>query len=169
MLLQYRCVNSSSFNAFQSYDLLLLQRPSSSATSQKPPSNTARDALLVISTYNRLTWGNYIARTYQHAVLGSQTIGDLYEAMPCPAIEIPPEIEAADTLACYKDGEIAPHKGAVICLEGICYGDGQSEEDYSQSVPLTHDCTISDFSEQEASQAFRRHFGGETAQTRTRL
>ena len=74
-------------------------------------------------------------------VLGTQTLGDFYEALPCPSNEIPAEFEFEGSASPHKEGEIAPHRGAVLCIEGICYGDGQSEEDYSEYVhfPLFDD------------------------------
>lgn len=79
-----------------------------------------------------------MVRSFQHAVLGSQTIGDLYEALPCPSNDVPPESDTEVSISLYKEGAIAPHRGAVICIEGVCYGDGQSEEDYSRCVLSRH-------------------------------
>lgn len=93
---------------------------------------TEADAILTVSIYNRLTWGNHLVRSSQHAVLASQTLGDLYEAIPCTSNEIPLENRAGGETTKYDDERTPPHHGAVICIEGVGYGDGQAENDYSE-------------------------------------
>ena len=92
----------------------------------------------MISIYNRLSWGNHLSRSSQHAILASQTIGELYDVIPCPSNEIPCEVVGDEDgeLRGYNSDELAPppHRGAVVCIEGVAYGDGQAEEDYSESV-----------------------------------
>lgn len=84
--------------------------------------------------YNRLSWGNHLSRSSQHAVLASQTIGDLYDILPCSSNEIPSEITEDAEVVGYKHEETPSHRGAVVCIEGVAYGDGQADEDYSESV-----------------------------------
>ena len=84
-----------------------------------------------MSVYTRLSWGNHLSRSSQHAVLASQTIGDLYDAIPCPSNEIPSEITENGEVTGYNLEEVPVHRGAVVRIEGVAYGDGQSEEDYS--------------------------------------
>lgn len=78
----------------------------------------------------------------QHAILASQTLGDLYEAIPCTSNNIPVDIPTDGQNAMEVDGDNAGqpsrHRGAVICIEGIAYGDGENEDDYSESVNLAH-------------------------------
>lgn len=97
-------------------------------------SHSSQDVILTVSTYSRLSWGNHLSRSFQHAVSGSQSLGDLYEALPCPSNEMPPETTSGTSRSSYAQGEIAPHRGAVICIEDICYGDGETDEDYSEYV-----------------------------------
>ena len=81
-------------------------------------------------------------------MLASQTIGDLYDVIPCPSNEIPDELHREEEeerdgdgdgdgdgeIVGYNSDELPPHRGAVVCIEGVAYGDGQEEEDYSESV-----------------------------------
>lgn len=86
--------------------------------------------------YTRLSWNTQLARLSQHAVLASQTLGDLYDVIPCAANEIPGDDSQSQSQSQKgwdeRDGEEGLHKGAVVCIEGVAYGDGQSEEDYSE-------------------------------------
>lgn len=44
--------------------------------------------------------------------------------------------------------------GCVICIEGVAYGDGQSEEDYSESVSIcSYHQPLADAATQEAPSA----------------
>lgn len=92
------------------------------------------DVLLTVAVHDRLSWGNHLSRSSQHAVLASQTLGDLYEAIPCLSNEIPLEKIDEDRFVAYEDKK-SEHRGGVICIEGTAFGDGQSEEDYSESAP----------------------------------
>ncbi|KAL5507382.1 hypothetical protein ACEPAH_6838 [Sanghuangporus vaninii] len=127
-------------------DLNTLSKPKSSRSSEQqqdeqsdasssPPPITAKDeAILIISIYNRLSWGNHLSRSSQHAVLASQTIGDLYDVIPCPSNEIPHDLrtkEGDGDIVGYNSDGLSPHRGAVVCIEGVAYGDGQVEDDYS--------------------------------------
>lgn len=67
-------------------------------------------------------------------MLSSQTIGDLYDVILCSSNELLSEITREDETIGYNSDEIALHRGAVICIEDVAHGDGQSEEDYSESV-----------------------------------
>lgn len=92
------------------------------------------DAILFVSVYSRLSWGNHLSCSSQHAVLASQTIGDLYDVIPCVANELTTEFEnttRGQGISAEKE-PIPVHRGSVICIEDIAYGDGQSEEDYSE-------------------------------------
>ena len=97
------------------------------------------DALLFITVYNRLSWGQkFLLRASQHVLLSSQSLGDLYDVIPCTSKEIPDETldedsvftgytvpESEDSMA--LDGGV----GAVFCIEGVLYAD---EVDYAEYV-----------------------------------
>lgn len=117
-------------------DEFFAQRPTAAGGDLPSGGAPKIDLVLTISTYSRLSWGNHLSRSYQHAVLGSQNLGDLYEALPCLSNEIPSEKSPDGSNHGYSEDEVPPHKGGVFCIEGVAYGDGQSEEDYSESAPL---------------------------------
>jgi len=118
-------------------NVLVRPRPTA-AVGDIPLGDTSNsDLVITVSTYSRLSWGNHLARSFQHAVLSSQTLGDLYEALPCPSNEIPFEKSGDGTIFEYSEDEAPPHKGGVVCIEDVAYGDGQSEEDYSDKL-LAH-------------------------------
>ena len=104
-----------------------------------------RDALLFVTVYNRLSWGQKIlSRTSQHVLLSSQTLGDLFESIPCTSNEIPEEImDDSGIITGYKqrqeedDMVVDSSTGTVICIEGIAYGDGETEDDYAECVSFT--------------------------------
>lgn len=100
------------------------------------PVTDTNQALLTITVHNRVPWGpGYFSRSSQHAVLSSQTLGDLFEAIPCTSNEIPKEIIRDGELVGYDaKGPPEPSTGCVICLEGVAYGDGQNESDYADKL-----------------------------------
>ena len=79
-----------------------------------------------------MSWGNQISRTSQHAVLSSQTVGNLYDVLPCSANDIANNDR--------DPGETV--NGYVVCIEGVAYGDGKSEEDYSEYVLSLNSCSV---------------------------
>ena len=103
-----------------------------------------RDALVFVTVYNRQSWGQKIlSRSSQHVLLSSQTLGDLYEVIPCTSNELPAEIvDESGAIVGYKecreDNDMAVDKngGAVVCIEDVLYGDGESGDDYAEYVCL---------------------------------
>ncbi|KAH9931093.1 snRNA-activating protein of 50kDa MW C terminal-domain-containing protein [Epithele typhae] len=100
------------------------------------------DALLFVTVYNRLSWGQkFLSRASQHVVLSSQTIGDFYEAIPCSSNERPLEVhdDSGDIIG-YKSRQSddmatdASTSGAMVCIENVLYGDGQDEHDYADKA-----------------------------------
>ncbi|KAJ3555769.1 hypothetical protein NM688_g2387 [Phlebia brevispora] len=89
-------------------------------------------ALVFVTVYNRLQWGHrLVARSSQHVLLSSQTLGDLMESIPCVSNEIPEEQVDENGVTTWTKASATNTSGSVICLEGVAYGDGQSEADYS--------------------------------------
>ena len=69
----------------------------------------------------------------------SQSIGDFYEAIPCTSNELPEEVrDESGAITGYKarrsDDDMAVEQagGAVVFIERVLYGDGQSEHDYAE-------------------------------------
>lgn len=98
------------------------------------------EALLFVSIYNHLSWGHrQLFRSSQHVLSSSQTLGDLFEVIPCHSNEIPKEIQD-------DSGERIGYEmptartvreacsGCVICIEGVAYGDGQNMVDYAEKL-----------------------------------
>ncbi|KZV73290.1 hypothetical protein PENSPDRAFT_627455 [Peniophora sp. CONT] len=92
----------------------------------------AGDVVLTASVYarGRYTW-HTVSRLSQHALLGHQTLGDLYDIIPCATNELPAETGTPDG---YDAGARAESLGAVMVIEGVAYGDGLSENDYSDKL-----------------------------------
>lgn len=104
------------------------------AFSQNTPIDD-HQALLFITVYSRLQWGHrLVARSSQHVLLSSQTLGDLTEALPCISNEMPDEHVDEQGATTWQKSTAPSASGCVMCLEGILYGDGQSESDYSEYV-----------------------------------
>ncbi|KAI0358449.1 hypothetical protein OH77DRAFT_1474071 [Trametes cingulata] len=101
-----------------------------------------RDALVFVTVYNRQAWGQRIlSRSSQHVLLSSQTLGDLYRALPCPSKELPEEIrDDAGLVTGYKtsrdddDMAVDVMDRGLVCVEGILYGDGETENDYARKL-----------------------------------
>ena len=97
--------------------LLPFESFQSPSFSQKKNSDSllSNQAIIILTVYDKVTWGG-ICRRSQHALLSSQTLGDLFDAIPCPPIK-------------YRDGT---DFGCVICMDGIAYGDGHGQNDYAE-------------------------------------
>ncbi|KAI0645699.1 snRNA-activating protein of 50kDa MW C terminal-domain-containing protein [Trametes meyenii] len=101
-----------------------------------------REALIFVTVYNRQSWGQRIlSRCSQHVFLSSQTLGDLFGAIPCTAKEFPEEVvDDAEDITGYNAGipegdmAVGEHNGAAMCIEDVLYGDGQAENDSSQKL-----------------------------------
>ena len=95
-------------------------------------------ALLTVTVHNRIAWSHsYITRFSQHAILSSQTLGDLFEVIPCSFNELPQELYENGRFVGYvtdQDMPPSPSSGCVICIEGTAYGDGSNEVDYAEYV-----------------------------------
>ena len=97
------------------------------------------DALLFITVYNRLSWGQkFLLRASQHVVLSSQSLGDLFDAIPCTSKEIPDEtLDEASAFTGYKvpgsEDSMALDNGpgTAFCIEGVLYADAV---DYAECV-----------------------------------
>ncbi|KAI0305718.1 snRNA-activating protein of 50kDa MW C terminal-domain-containing protein [Multifurca ochricompacta] len=104
----------------------------------KEISNPAsHSAVVTVSIYNRLAWSyNFVYRGSQHAVLSSNTLGDLYDVIPCPSNEMPGERTAhgTGTFIGYESGHSKSSSGCVVVIEGTAFGDGRTEPDYASKL-----------------------------------
>jgi len=92
-------------------------------------------ALIFITVYNPLSWGHkLIARSSQHVLLSSQTIGDFFDSIPCVSNELPQRTVDEDAKINWAFNTGSGISGAVICIEGVAHGDGLTEEDYASKL-----------------------------------
>ena len=70
----------------------------------------------------------------QHALLCSQTLGQLFDVIPCSSKETPQEIIQDGTVVGYVSNDTTTNSGCVICIEGCAYGDGYGDDDYAWCV-----------------------------------
>lgn len=57
----------------------------------------------------------------------------MFDVIPCTSNEIPEEIVEDGRVVGYEKGSARTESsGHVMCVEGVAYGDGQSEEDYAE-------------------------------------
>ncbi|KAL0068806.1 hypothetical protein AAF712_004135 [Marasmius tenuissimus] len=67
--------------------------------------------------------------------MSSQTLGDLFEAIPCPSNELPAEKHEDSRVVGYDTSKrMEGTHGTVICINGLVYGDGMSETDYASKL-----------------------------------
>ncbi|PFH53813.1 hypothetical protein AMATHDRAFT_45270 [Amanita thiersii Skay4041] len=101
----------------------------SSGTSSQP------QAVVIATVYEKVAWNpNIITRISQHALLSSQTLGQLYDMFPCTSKEMPQEIVREGKVVGYECTGVA--SGCVICIEGHAYGDGKSSFDYAEQIEM---------------------------------
>ncbi|KAH9949551.1 snRNA-activating protein of 50kDa MW C terminal-domain-containing protein [Amylocystis lapponica] len=100
------------------------------------------EAVIFVTIYNRLLWGHRLfSRSSQHVMLSSQTLGDMYDVVPCSSSEIPKEIVGENGVIEGYQMQTAPgaslsegSTGCAILIDGVLYGDGQDMEDYSDRI-----------------------------------
>lgn len=97
-----------------------------------PESLQGAPAIIVVSVYERTRWNTgLLTRMSQHALLSSQTLGQLFDVIPCSSKETPREIIRDGKDVGYTSNEAATNDGCVICVEGCAYGDGHGDNDYA--------------------------------------
>lgn len=96
--------------------------------------DSSQTAIISVTVYNRLTWShNILSRSSQHALLASQTLGDLFEVIQCTSNEIPDEHLVDGELVGYHSSHTTQGStGCVVCIEDKAYGDGMSGFDYAE-------------------------------------
>lgn len=102
--------------------------PTTSGRRQPASPKGPQEAVLTISVYDRLSWGNYLSRSSQHVILSSQTISSLCDAMICPSDEIPEELTGT-----YPEGQ-RKERASLVCIEGVVYGDDQDGRNSAEYV-----------------------------------
>jgi len=103
----------------------------------------AYSAIVTVSVYNRLSWSyNFVYRSSQHAVLSSNTLGQLYDVIHCPSKELPDESTVDETFLGYEPGPPEHPSGCVVVIEGTAYGDGLTENVSKLVAHISNPLTI---------------------------
>ncbi|KAI0823642.1 snRNA-activating protein of 50kDa MW C terminal-domain-containing protein [Trametes gibbosa] len=100
------------------------------------------DAVVHVTVYNRQSWGQRVlSRCSQHVLVSSQTLGDLYRAIPCCSKNLPVEVrEETGRILGYRtdrhehDMTTDVNSGAVMCVEGVLYGLDEATNDYTEKA-----------------------------------
>lgn len=112
------------------------QQKTSDTDMDAPLDGNGSEILITITTHYKVQWRTSIlSKSSQHILTSSQTLGDLFEVMPCVSNELPNEIIEDGELSGYQEpGITAGSSGYVIVINDLAYGDGLNEEDYAECV-----------------------------------
>ncbi|KAF7321799.1 Expansin-like EG45 domain-containing protein [Mycena kentingensis (nom. inval.)] len=93
------------------------------------------EVVLTFTIHTRSSWRQtQVVRSSRLLILSSQTLGDLFDAILCPSAEMRAEIhDEGGNLVGYEHGP-PTRPGCVVCMEGLAYGDGESEVDYADKL-----------------------------------
>ncbi|KAJ4464084.1 snRNA-activating protein of 50kDa MW C terminal-domain-containing protein [Lentinula edodes] len=93
--------------------------------------------LITLTTHFKVHWRtSVLSNNSQHVLIASQTLGDLFEVMPCVSNEYPEEIVEDDKVIGYKETNgMNGSSGCVIVINDLAYGDALNEEDYADLLP----------------------------------
>ncbi|THV02444.1 hypothetical protein K435DRAFT_963166 [Dendrothele bispora CBS 962.96] len=93
-------------------------------------------AVIIFSVHVPVPWRTaLLTRSSMHAILSSQTLGDLFEVIPCESNNIPDEFVDEDGNLEYKvNDKRKGSSGHVICIDELAYGDAFSEDDYADKL-----------------------------------
>ncbi|PBK74562.1 hypothetical protein ARMSODRAFT_952222 [Armillaria solidipes] len=105
------------------------RKPSDSNGGSSLPDDTSC-ALIIVTIYTK--GSSTTMRTSQHALLSSQTLGDIIETMPCASNDLPKEIVSHSQVATQL--AVNASSGSVVCIEDVLYGDGMNEIDYADKM-----------------------------------
>ncbi|SJK97492.1 uncharacterized protein ARMOST_00744 [Armillaria ostoyae] len=105
------------------------RKPSDSNGGSSLPDDTSC-ALVIVTIYTK--GSSTTMRTSQHALLSSQTLGDIIETMPCASNDLPKEIVSHSQVATQL--AVNASSGSVVCIEDVLYGDGMNETDYADKM-----------------------------------
>lgn len=95
--------------------------------------------LITLTTHFKVHWRtSVLSKNSQHVLMASQTLGDLFEVMPCVSNEYPEEIVEDDKVIGYKETNgMNGSSGCVIVINDLAYGDALNEEDYAEYVGIS--------------------------------
>lgn len=95
------------------------------------------NAVISLTVYNRISYlPSCLTRSSQHAVLSTQTLGDLLRVLPCASSNMPmEELDAEGDVSGYNvTNQTGEHAGCLFCIEDLIYGDGRETADYAEKL-----------------------------------
>ncbi|KIK44589.1 hypothetical protein CY34DRAFT_802457 [Suillus luteus UH-Slu-Lm8-n1] len=108
-----------------------------SLRSPRPDAISYSNAVISLTVYNRISYlPSCLTRSSQHAVLSTQTLGDLLRVLPCASSNMPmEELDAEGDVSGYNfTDETRDHSGCLFCIEDLIYGDGRETVDYAEKL-----------------------------------
>ncbi|KAG1802777.1 snRNA-activating protein of 50kDa MW C terminal-domain-containing protein [Suillus plorans] len=108
-----------------------------SLRSTSPDAISCPNAVISLTVYNRISHlPSFLTRSTQHAVLSTQTLGDLLRVLPCASSNMPVEkLDAEGDVSGYNvTNQTGEHAGCLFCIEDLIYGDGRETADYAEKL-----------------------------------
>lgn len=108
-----------------------------SLRSASPDASSYPNAVISLTVYNRITYlPSCLTRSSQHAVLSTQTLGDLLRVLPCASSNMPQEeLDAEGDLSGYNVADqTREHAGCLFAIEDLIYGDRRETADYAEKL-----------------------------------
>ncbi|KAJ3724718.1 snRNA-activating protein of 50kDa MW C terminal-domain-containing protein [Lentinula raphanica] len=101
-----------------------------------PSAGIDSHVLITFTTHFKVQWrSSVLSKCSQHVMMASQTLGDLFEVMPCVSNELPEEVLEDGKVVSYKETNgMHGSSGCVIVVNDVAYGDGLNEEDYADKL-----------------------------------
>ncbi|KAK7005660.1 expansin-like EG45 domain-containing protein [Favolaschia claudopus] len=119
----------------KSTDQNILPRAKMTRTDDGRLSADVLQAVITFTVNTKLSWRQtHVSRSSKHIILSSQTLGDLFECIPCTSNELPEETVGDGNGVTGYSSDSPRRPGCVICIEGLAYGDGESEVDYADKL-----------------------------------
>ncbi|KAK0212853.1 snRNA-activating protein of 50kDa MW C terminal-domain-containing protein [Desarmillaria ectypa] len=107
-------------------------RPSDSNAGTSLPDDTSF-AIITVTIYTK--GSSTTMRTSQHALLTSQTLGDIVEMMPCASNDLPEEIVSHRRVPRDQSTQaVKANSDSVVCIGDVLYSDGMKETDYADKM-----------------------------------
>ncbi|KAG2345564.1 hypothetical protein BDR05DRAFT_988652 [Suillus weaverae] len=108
-----------------------------SLRSPSPDAISYPNAVISLTVYNRISYlPSCLTRSSQHAVLSTQTLGDLLRVLPCASSNMPiEELDIEGDVSGYNiSDQTGEHAGCLFCIEDLIYGDGREPADYAEKL-----------------------------------
>ncbi|KAG1734680.1 uncharacterized protein EDB91DRAFT_581966 [Suillus paluster] len=104
-----------------------------SLRSLSPDTTSYPDAVISLTVYNRITYlPSCLTRSSQHAVLSTQTLGDLLRVIPCASSHMP--VEELDATVTYLATTSSNRQESIL---GVCSTSRASFTETGEKTPIT--------------------------------